>query len=133
MSGSPESIARDFLHAREQGDLEKVLELLSEDAVFTDGGRGVHRGIAAIRAALAEIGGAAPTVLRKVKTMVANDSTVVMERLDSFTLGEKTIQYEIAVAFDIDRAGRISRWHEYYDRQSIIDQISADSPPTSGS
>jgi hypothetical protein len=41
MSSSPESIARDFLRAREQGDLEKVLELLSEDAVFTDGARGV--------------------------------------------------------------------------------------------
>jgi limonene-1,2-epoxide hydrolase len=63
--------------------------------------------------------------------MVANDSTIIMERVDSFTLGDKNIQYEIAVAFDIDSAGRIKRWHEYYDRQSIIDQISADAAGSS--
>ncbi len=128
MSSSPESIARNFLRAREQGDLESVLELLSEDTVFTDGARGVHRGVDAIRAVLTEIGASAPTVSRNVKTMVANDSTVIMERVDSFTLGEKNVQYEIAVAFDVDGAGRIKRWHEYYDRKSIIDQISADGP-----
>jgi limonene-1,2-epoxide hydrolase len=65
--------------------------------------------------------------------MVANDSTVIMERVDSFTLRDKSIQYEIAVAFDVDSTGRIKRWHEYYDRKLIIDQISADGLSTPGS
>ena len=89
MSSSPESIARDFLRARDQGDVEKVLEVLSEDVVFTDGSRGVHRGVDAITAVLTEIGTSAPTVSRNVKTMVSNDDTVIMERVDSFTLGDK--------------------------------------------
>jgi limonene-1,2-epoxide hydrolase len=133
MSSSPESIASEFFRAREQGDLDKVLELLSEDAVSTDGARGVHRGVDAIKAVLTEIGTSAPSVSRNVKSIVANNSMVIMERLDSCTPRDKIIQYEIAVAFDIDSAGRIKRWHEHYDRQSILDQISADDLPAPGS
>lgn len=132
MSSSPESIVRDFLQVGEPGDLKKVLELLSEDAVFTHGGRGVHSGFAAIRASLTEMGGTALTVVRNAKMEIATDRVVTLERLDSFTLGDKTILYEIAVAFDIDRARRIKRRHEYDDRQPIIDQISADNPPAPG-
>jgi limonene-1,2-epoxide hydrolase len=125
MSASPKAVAVDFLRAREHGDLEKVMELLSEDAIFTDGPRGVHRGASAIRAVLSEIGARAPTVTRTVKSMVADDTTVMMERVDTFAVGGTAIHYEIAVVFEIDGRGRIKRWHEYYDLKSIADHILA--------
>jgi limonene-1,2-epoxide hydrolase len=105
MSASPKAVAVDFLRAREHGDLEKVMELLSEDAIFTDGPRGVHRGASAIRAVLSEIGARAPTVTRTVKSMVADDTTVMMERVDTFAVGGTAIHYEIAVVFEIDGRG----------------------------
>ena len=123
MADSAESVVHEFLQAREAGDLDTVLGLLDQDIVFTDGGRGVHQGRDAVRMALQDLG--ARPVTRTVRSLVATDRTVLMERSDSFIWHERTITYDIAVAFDVDESGKITRWHEYYDRKSIADQISA--------
>jgi hypothetical protein len=35
----------------------------------------------------------------------------------------ESIQYDIAVAIEIDGDGMISRWHDYYDLQSIVNEL----------
>ena len=50
MSDSAESVVRKFLAANLQSDVDELIAFFSDDAVYTDSPRGVHRGIDAIRA-----------------------------------------------------------------------------------
>ena len=52
MSESAETVVRKYLAAWKRSDLDELVSFISDDAVFTDGPRGVHHGIDAIRAEL---------------------------------------------------------------------------------
>ena len=41
----------------------------------------------------------------------------------SRTADGKSIHYDIAVAIEIDSDGMIRRWNDYYDLQSIVNQL----------
>jgi limonene-1,2-epoxide hydrolase len=93
--------------------------------IFTDGARGVHEGVKAVRSVVSDLQGRGVRVHRDVKTIVGDEATVVMERVDSFELARSVIQYGIAVALEIDAAGQISRSHEYCEINAIGAQITA--------
>lgn len=123
MSQSAEAIVREFFSAYERGDLQKTMDFFSPEAVYTDGPRGVYRGVEAIRAALEPMMTVAPTVSRNVKSVASGDTTVMIERVDRFQRDSRSVEYEIAAAVELDADGRIKRWRDYYDLQSIVDQI----------
>src|SRR5262249_58453899 len=52
MSESAETVVRKYLAAWKRSDLDELVSFISDDAVYTDGPRGVHHGIDAIRAEL---------------------------------------------------------------------------------
>jgi limonene-1,2-epoxide hydrolase len=122
---SPAAVVRAFFRAYEGGDLEATMSFLHGDAVYTDGTRGVHVGADAIRVVMTDMMPTAPRVTREVTRTVADERTVMIERVDHFDYEGKTIRYEIAVAFDVDGEGRITRSRDYYDIGSIRDQILA--------
>jgi limonene-1,2-epoxide hydrolase len=122
---SPAAVVRAFYRAYEAGDLEATMSFFHDDAVYTDGSRGVHKGAGAIHGVMTEMMPTAPNVTRQVTRTVADARRVMIERLDHFDYQGKTVRYEITVAFDVDGEGRITRWHDYYDMGSIRDQILA--------
>jgi limonene-1,2-epoxide hydrolase len=67
----------------------------------------------------------APTVTRTVRSLVSDDSTVLIERVDSFERDGRSVQYEIAVGIELDPEGRIKRWRGYHDLESIVSQLVA--------
>jgi limonene-1,2-epoxide hydrolase len=119
----PESVARDFFRAYEQGDLETTMAFFDEHSVYTDGPRGVYQGVEAIRKALAPMVTVAPTVTRNVRSVTGNETTVIFERTDHVERDGKSIHYDIAVAIEIGGDGKIRRWRDYYDLQSIVTQF----------
>jgi limonene-1,2-epoxide hydrolase len=125
MSGSPESVVRKFLAAWADPKLDELVSFFNDGAVLVDGPRGVHRGVDAIKseleAALAMLG----SVMMDVKSLVTDGGTVMMERVDSFSIGGKPLSMEIMAAFEIDDDGRIKRWRDSYDLKSVTDQIEA--------
>jgi limonene-1,2-epoxide hydrolase len=71
--------------------VDELVSYFDDDAVWIDGPRGVHRGVDAITAALeADIAMGFPSVFTiEVKSLVAEDGTVMMERVDSFSMAGK--------------------------------------------
>jgi limonene-1,2-epoxide hydrolase len=122
VSGSAESVVRKFLAAWLESDLDELVSFFSQDAVYTDGPRGVHRGIDAIRAELAAMIKMVPSTAIDIKTLVANGGTVMTERVDNFQIAGTPLDLEVAAVFEIDDSGRITRWREYYDLKSIADR-----------
>jgi limonene-1,2-epoxide hydrolase len=126
MSDSPESVVRKFLAAWADPKLDELVGFFSDDAVFVDGPRGVHRGIDAIRSELADeismgFGGAKIDV----NSLVAQGGTVMMEGVENYRIGGKPMSLEVMGAFEIDADGRITRWRYSYDLKSITDQVEA--------
>lgn len=126
MSDSPESVVRNFLAAWAQPRLDELVGFFSDDAVFIDGPRGVHRGIDAIRSELdAEISMDFGGAKIEVNSLVAQGGTVMMEGVENYRIGGKPFSLEVMGAFEIDADGRIARWRYSYDLKSITDQLEA--------
>lgn len=126
MSDSPESVVRKFLAAWVQPRLDELVGFFSDDAVFIDGPRGVHRGIDAIRSELdAEISMDFGGAKIDVNSLVAQGGTVMMEGVENYRIGGKPFSLEVMGAFEIDTDGRIARWRYSYDLKSITDQLEA--------
>jgi limonene-1,2-epoxide hydrolase len=125
--GEPaESVVRNCLGVLANGNLkvDKILAFFSEDAAWIDGPRGSHQGREAIRAELEDQSkmGFVMTGI-EVKSLLADGSTVMMERVDSFTIGGKTFSMEVMAAFEVGADGLITRWRDSYDLKSVTDQI----------
>ena len=131
MSDSPESVVRKFHAAWLQSDLDELVSFFSNDAVYTDGPRGTHRGIDAIRAELGAMVKIVPSTTIDIKKLVANGGTVMVERVDSFKIEGRLFDLEVAAVFEVDNDGRITRWRDYYDLKSIADRTTgASAAPT---
>lgn len=53
------------------------------------------------------------------------------ERVDSFVRLGHTLAMDLAGDFDVDANGRITRWHEYADIQSLTNQTESSRAETS--
>jgi limonene-1,2-epoxide hydrolase len=60
-----------------------------------------------------------------VKSLITDGETVMLERVDGFSIGGQEFSMEVMAAFEVNTDGRIRRWHESYDLKSITDQIEA--------
>ena len=125
MSESAETVVRKYLAAWKRSDLDELVSFISDDAVFTDGPRGVHHGIDAIRAELETMVKVVPSTSVDIKKLVASGGTVMVEQVDNFKLGGKPFDLEVAAVFDVDDNGRIKRWRDYYDLKSLEDRIAS--------
>jgi limonene-1,2-epoxide hydrolase len=126
MSHSPESVVRKFLAAWADPKLDELVGFFSDDAVFSDGPRGVHRGVDAIRSELdAEISTGFGGAKIDVNSLVAEGGTVMMEGVENYRIGGKHFSLDVMGAFEIGADGRITRWRYSYDLKSITDQIEA--------
>jgi limonene-1,2-epoxide hydrolase len=133
MNESAESVVREFHAAWLQSDLDELVSFFSNDAVYTDGPRGTHHGIDAIRAELGNMVKMVPSTKIDIKTLLANDGTVMVERVDNFKIDGKPFDLEVAAVFELDNEGLIKRWRDYYDLKSIADRTApsgATAPPS---
>ena len=66
-----------------------------------------------------------PSTKIDIKTLVANGGTVMVERVDNFTIADRPVDLEVAAVFEVGNDGRITRWCDYYDLKSIQDRTAA--------
>jgi limonene-1,2-epoxide hydrolase len=93
--------------------------------VYIDGPRGTYSGIDAIRAALEAQVQVTPSLTVDVKTLAVDGTTVFIERVDSFEVEGKSFGLEVVGVFELDGDGKIKRFRDYYDLQSLMDEVAA--------
>jgi limonene-1,2-epoxide hydrolase len=49
----------------------------------------------------------------------------MVERVDTFPIEGKPFRLEIVGVFEVGGDGLITRWQEYFDSQSVTDQLNA--------
>ncbi len=62
----------------------------------------------------------------EVKAIASTNNTVLIERLDTFNVGPKPIALHVTAVLEVDDAGKISAWREYYDSKEVNAQLGAD-------
>ena len=126
MGSSPESVVRNFLAAFTDRNVDELAGFFSDDAVFIDGPRGVHRGKEAIRSEFeAELAMGFESIKIDVNSLVANGGIVMMEGVENYIIGGKPFFMETIGAFDINPDGLITRWRYSYDLKPLTDQLEA--------
>jgi limonene-1,2-epoxide hydrolase len=126
MGNSPESVVRNFLAAFTDRSVDKLVGFFSDDAVFFDGPRGVHRGKDAIRSEFeAELAMGFESIKIDVHSLVANAGIVMMQGVENYIIGGKPFSMETIGAFDISPDGLITRWRYSYDLKPLTDQLVA--------
>jgi limonene-1,2-epoxide hydrolase len=123
VAGKAESVVRGFIAVWPRSDVDEMMRFFSDDAVYTDGPRGTYRGIDAIRAETESILQLVPSTTADIKRLVASDTTVMVERVDIFDMQGKTFEADIVGVFEINDAGLITVWRDYYDMRSLEERV----------
>jgi limonene-1,2-epoxide hydrolase len=125
VADSAESVIRKFFACFPASDADEVIGFFSDDAVYIDGPRGIHRGINAIRTELQSQLEMVPNTTIDIKALAASEGTVLTERVDNCEIAGKTVGMEVVGVFDVDSEGRITRWRDYYDLPTLVEQFTA--------
>jgi limonene-1,2-epoxide hydrolase len=119
MVTSAAEVVEAFFAAWEAPEVDKLMSFFSDDAVYIDR-RGVHRGKAAVRKEIeAQVGAIPDGTSLTVRTALADETSVIIERLESFHLGGRQVNIEGVCVFKLNPEGQISRFRDYHDGASI--------------
>ena len=114
---------KDFCQAWENLDIDAVLGLMSDDAVYHNMPMAPLVGQTQIRAFLGAFLGAASSCRFEILTIVADEQRVVTERLDSFELGGNALsELPVLGIFEFNAEGKINNWREYFDLKTWVDK-----------
>ena len=124
MGDRAEATIRRFFEAWKRNDPDEIVSFLREDAVYTDGPRGTHRGSAAIREMVVQANKLTPGGFEvAVRSLVSDGTLVMVERIDRFQARGQTFGMDVAGAFEVDDQGLIYRWRDYFDLKEIQDRV----------
>ena len=121
---SAEQVVRDFLGSLKRNDPDEVAAFFTPDGIYTDGPRGTTQGRAAIRQVFAAASERFPGGFDvAVQSLVSDGRTVMVERVDSFEVGNHSFEMEVAGIFEISDDGLIVRLRDYFDLKEIQDRV----------
>lgn len=111
----PKQSVRDFCAAWERRDKEAILDAFTEDAVYHNMPMAPATGKAQISALLDFILPQGVDGIRfEIKSIAADGDTVLTERVDTFTTGDRKITLDVMGLFEL-RDGKIAAWRDYFD------------------
>jgi limonene-1,2-epoxide hydrolase len=115
-----------FITAWSSRDPSPLARFFAVDAVYCNGPLDPVHGRDAIVANIGEFMqmGGEPAV--DMVHVVASDSVVLTERIDYFTIDDRTVSLPIAGVFEL-RDGVITAWRDYFDLSHFTSQMGGDS------
>lgn len=126
-----EKIVVDFIHAAygQSMDIDAMAALMAEDFIWQ-----LHvplspvvRGRDAARAELEKHNTLSTGMVEgsKIRTIVSDGDTVVVERVDVNTMNDVTVTFYVTAFFGV-RDGAITYWREYWDTTHVAQQLGID-------
>lgn len=126
-----ERIVVDFIHAAygKQMDVDAMTALMAEDFAWQ-----LHVplspvivGREAARAELEKHSQLSTGMIEgsEIRTIVSNDDTVVVERVDVNAMNDVPVTFHVTAFFEV-RDGKIAHWREYWDTAHVARQLGID-------
>ena len=112
---------------RDSARVERVVNRMSADARYQiHAGDDPFVGHDAIRAEFLRQASHMSETRNEIVTIGSVGQIVFTERLDHFTLNDKSLTVHIAGVFEVDAAGKIAAWRDYFNSGEIAVQLGAD-------
>jgi limonene-1,2-epoxide hydrolase len=111
-----------FISAWPQRDAERLAPFFSDDAVWQNGPLPLAHGRQAIVTAIAEAMAIGDSVAVDMIHVLADDNTVLTERVDYVSMSGKTLSMPMIGTFEI-RDGAITAWRDYFDLDQFLSQM----------
>ena len=138
MGHRQEAVVREFLAAWGEGlrapDVEKIASMFAPDGhweLYVPGGP-VIRGRDAIRTEIRRQLGYVSLPQCGIVNMMSTERMVATERVDHFVREGKKVRHALMAIFELDDAGLITAWREYFDTWDLSRQTGADPSRLSG-
>ena len=109
-----ERVVGDFCEAWKAVDLDAIVAILAEDAVYQNGPFPTAHGRDAIRGLLRRMTRDLTKCDFKIVHMASDDAVVFTERADLVVTASGRAVLPVVGVFEV-RAGKISAWREYFD------------------
>jgi limonene-1,2-epoxide hydrolase len=122
---SSTDIVDDFLRAAARRDYDTALALLTEDVEYQNMMLPPVHGRDAVRETLEGLLALCTDSDWVVHRKVAQGELVMNERTDRFRIGDAWTDLPVMGVFEL-RDGRIARWRDYFDLQTIMTAMSSD-------
>lgn len=120
---TPESIVTDFIRAIERLDVDGATAYLADDISYENMPITPIVGPEAVAGALRAFLGPVDEVDWQILRQYAIGEVVVNERLDRFRIGSGWLELPVAGIFEVNAAGRIRLWRDYFDLGSYQRQL----------
>lgn len=112
-------IVQRFLFALEVNDFDTFEELAAPGLVWQNVGLPSLRGRSTILKALRRAEGKGGFAV-KFHRIAAEGDTVLTERTDAIILGPLRLQFWVCGRFDVNDAGQITLWRDYFDLFDVL-------------
>ena len=120
-----EAVVREFIDAWREGDARKLADFFTEDAVVWNDGRTTVRGRAAIDEHFTMQLSACTDCDFEITQTAVSGNTVFNERIDRMKVVGAPIELPVAGVFEVDDAGKLVAWRDYFDLNTVMTQLAA--------
>lgn len=120
---TPEQVVKDFCAAIARRDVKEICSFFTADAVYHNIPLEPVSGHAAIEAVLQQFIGPATDAEFELLAIATAGNKVLTERVDRFTIMGKRIELPVMGTFEVDDAGKITAWRDYFDMAQFTKQM----------
>ncbi len=118
-----EKIVRAFCEAVRRRDAKELVGFFSAHAVYHNIPIAAVTGPAEIEKVLQQFLGPASEAEFEVLALASSGNTVLTERVDRFTIGDKRIELPVMGTFEVGSDGKIRAWRDYFDMNQFTSQM----------
>ena len=120
---TPEETVDEFVRRVVAKDFDGACELVSADLEYDNVPFGKNHGHEGLTTFLAGMMGNVDEVQFVTHRQIASGNTVMNERTDRFRTGDRWIDLPVAGLFELDDAGKIVLWRDYFDMATYTNQM----------
>jgi limonene-1,2-epoxide hydrolase len=120
-----EAVVREFLSSWSQGDARKLADFFTEDAVVWNDGRTTLHGREEIHDHFKMQLSACADCDFETKGFAISGHIVFTERIDRMKIVGAPVELPVAGVFEVDDAGKLTAWRDYFDLNTVMTQLSA--------